>query len=176
MSHPQPPQRQPTDSETIRYARALNTTALVAVVACPLLALLPPRKLDAYTFGLTGTTLFSANWLVRERTGRSIWQHVGMGGDYRAYNHPMEGNSTVPPTEQANLYRELQSVTQEVQRTKKEDRPSVSDAVQSQREAWKLQQQREIQEEVEEGKSFADMITDQIWEVWNWGKKSDDDE
>ncbi|KAK5167524.1 uncharacterized protein LTR77_007223 [Saxophila tyrrhenica] len=176
MSHPQSPQRQPTDNETIRYAKALHNTALVALVACPILALLPPRKLDAYTFGLGGTTIFSANWLVRERTGRSIWQHVGIGADHRAYNQSMEGNSSISPTEQANLYRELHHATQEMERTGRQEKASVTEQVQNQREAWKAQQQKEVQEEMEEGKSFADMITDQIWEVWNWGKKKDEDE
>ncbi|KAK3047963.1 hypothetical protein LTR09_010637 [Extremus antarcticus] len=175
MSHPQPPQRQPTDNETIRYAKALDNTALVAVIACPLLALLPPRKFDAYTFGLAGTTLFSANWIVRGRTGRSILQHIGVGADQRVYNQSME-NGSIPPIEQARLQRERHNVGQEVQRMKKEERTGVTEAVQSQREAWKVQQQREVREDLEEGKTLFDMMTDQIWDVWNWGRKRDDDD
>jgi hypothetical protein len=44
------------------------------------------------------------------------------------------------------------------------------------REEWKAERQHEIQEELEEGKGFGDMIMDQIWEVWNWGKPKQDDD
>ena len=40
----------------------------------------------------------------------------------------------------------------------------------------RARQQKEIQEELEEGKGLGDMIMDQIWEVWHWRKKGDDDE
>jgi hypothetical protein len=174
MSHPQPPQRQPTPNETERYARTLHNTALAAVIVCPIIALLPPRKLDIYTFTLGGTTVFSANWLVRERSGQSIWQHVGFGPrpSLKASNESLG----VSPTEQANLQREINHASQELQRINKEEKPSVTEQVQSQRQTWKKQQQKEIEEDVEEGKSIADVITGQIWNVWNWGKKDDDDD
>lgn len=46
----------------------------------------------------------------------------------------------------------------------------------SQREAWKIQREKEIKEDVEEGKGFGDMIMDQIWEVWNQGKVEEEDD
>lgn len=42
--------------------------------------------------------------------------------------------------------------------------------------SWKARRQREIKKDVEEGKGFGDMITDQIWEVWNQGKKKENDD
>jgi hypothetical protein len=174
MSHPQPPQRQPTLDEYERYVRTLHNTALAAVIVCPIIALLPPRKLDVYTFTLGGTTIFSANWLVREHSGRNIWQHVGI-----ASQQPLSAsdeNSTVPPKEQVNSQREIHHASQDLHRAKKDGKPSVTEQVQSQRQAWKEQQQKEIEEDVEEGKSIADVITGQIWNVWNWGKKDDDDD
>lgn len=171
MSHPQPPQRQPTPNETERYVKTLHNTALFALVACPVLILIPPRKLDFYTFGLVGGTLYSANFLIREQTGRSIWQHVSQS---RQQHVPMS-YSTAPPTEQANLQRELQTAEKELQRVRQE-KESVASQVQSQRDAWKAQREAEIKEDVEEGKGFGDMIVDQIWEVWNWGKPSDDED
>ena len=48
--------------------------------------------------------------------------------------------------------------------------------IKNQRETWKIEREKEIQEDLEEGKGFGDMIMDQIWEVWNWGKTKDDDD
>jgi hypothetical protein len=137
--------------------------------------LLPPRKFDVYTFGLAGTTVFSANWLVREQTGRSVWQHLGIGGSPNPFNASTE-STTVPPTEQANLQRELTNARQEMQRVDMPEKPSITEQIQSQREAWKMQQQKEIQEDIEEGKGLGEMITDRIYEVWNWRKRRDDDD
>lgn len=52
----------------------------------------------------------------------------------------------------------------------------MTEQVQSQRDVWKAQREKEIKEDVEGGKGFGDMIIDQIWEVWNWGKRADDDD
>lgn len=169
MSHPQPPQRQPTLSETERYAKAVHTTALVILVACPVLILLPPRKLDFYTFGLCGATVYSANYLVRERTGRSIWQLAI--ADRRRVEGPLR------PKVDVGVGR----IEQAMREQKTEERiaggiGTVSEQVASQRDAWKVQREKEIKEDVEEGKGFGDMIVDQIWEVWNWGRKRDDDD
>ncbi|KAK5115873.1 hypothetical protein LTR85_009467 [Meristemomyces frigidus] len=173
MSHPQPPQRQPTPTDTKQYARTIHNVALLAVVACPVLALIPPRKLDIYTIGLVGTTAYSGDYLVRERSGRSIWQHVR--GASRTLEEP---RTAVPPTEQANLSRELQYAKQEMQRLRPESKSVTEElqATQSQRDAWKAQREKEIQDDLDVGKGFGEMITDQIWEVWNWGKKSDDED
>lgn len=184
MSHPQPPQRQPTDKEVINYARTLHNTALVAVVACPLLALLPPRKLDFYTFGLGGATIFSANWLIRERTGRSAWQHLGFNGRQPLSSH-QSGSDGSDSTIMARVSTSsgLQESLEDAQRLRNHTQQStpsspssVTDEVRSAREAWKARQQKEIQEEIEEGKGLGDMIMDQIWEVWHWRRKTEDDE
>lgn len=172
MSHPQPPQRQPTTTETNQYVKALHNTALVAVFACPVLALLPPRKLDFYTFGLGGATIFSANFLLRERTGRSIWQHIRPL--QQGHDLPQE-SSIVSATERANLNMELQQTSAELRRIK-DDGGSVAQQVRSQRDAWKAQREKEIRDDLEEGKGYQDMILDQIWEVWNWGKPKDEDD
>ncbi|KAM3422921.1 hypothetical protein BST61_g404 [Cercospora zeina] len=126
------PQATPPDIE--KYRRTVHNVALAALVTCPILALLPPRKLDIYTIGLIATTGYSANYLPE----------------------PFPA-SRVP-----------QSVVGEMQ---KEGR--VGHDYES---GWKAQRQKEIKEDVEEGKDFSDMIIDQIWEVWNQGKGKKEDE
>ncbi|KAK3111685.1 hypothetical protein LTR53_012817 [Teratosphaeriaceae sp. CCFEE 6253] len=175
MPHPQPPQRQPTPSETDRYVRTIHNVALGSLIACPILALIPPRKLDFFTFGLIGTTAYSANYLTREGTGRSIWQHVG---DRRAAPSNTVSSSEVSPTEQANLKRELQHAKEEMHRLHLEHKLPADEgqAAQSARDAWKAQREKEFQDDLDVGKGFGEMITDQIWEVWNWRKKTDDED
>lgn len=112
MSHPQS-QRQPNATETDRYANALRITALAGLVVCPAIALLPPRKLDFYTVGLITATGWSANVLIRDRTGRSIYQHITPA---RAREPIAHQHSSVSQTEQSNLHRELNSASSELQR------------------------------------------------------------
>lgn len=171
MSHPSTLPHHPTPPETERYVKTIRYVAIGTCVACPIIALLPPRKLDIFTIGLIGTTAYSANYLYRERTGRAIWQRI---------TEPAEAaeSSAISSTEQANLSRELQNARQEMQRLRS-DAPSVTEelkATQSQREAWKLQRQQEIQDNLDVGKTFWEMMTDQVWEVWNGAKKEDDDD
>ena len=74
------------------------------------------------------------------------------------------------------MNRELIHDGQEMRRLSKDEAPSVTEQVQSQRDVWKVEREKEIKEDIEEGKGFGDMIIDQIWEVWNWGKTDDDDD
>lgn len=174
MSHPQPSQREPTRDETQKYIKVLHNTAIFALVACPVLALLPPRKFDAYTFGLGGATLFSANYVIREQTGRSAWQHITGRSPQLVMHAPMQ-SSGMPAAEQQDLRQELWYADQDMKRLQAERLPSVTEQMQSQRDVWKAEREKEIKEDIEEGKGFGDMIMDQIWEVWNWGKTNDDE-
>lgn len=169
MSHPQPPQRQPTPNETENYVRAVHYAAIGVVIACPILALLPPRKLDFYTIGLLTTTGYCSNYLLREQTGRSIWQHVTLPS-----TNVVRSSSVIPAEERANLNRELQHGRQEMQRVKQEGKGVMEEL--SGRDAWKKKLEEEIKEEVAAGKGYWDVMYDQIYEVWNWSKRKDDDE
>jgi hypothetical protein len=44
------------------------------------------------------------------------------------------------------------------------------------KEGWKERRLEEERKALEEGKSYMDIIYEQIWEVWNWDKKKGDDE
>lgn len=152
MSDPSATPTQPPPPNIEKYRKTVHNVALAALVTCPVLALLPPRKFDIYTIGLVATTGYSANYLVRERSGRSIWQ--------MATRQPAQFQ--VQRTEEAPL-----SVVGELQ---KEARAGTYES------GWKAERQKEIKEDVEEGKDFSDMIIDQIWEVWNQGKKKSDED
>lgn len=174
MSHPQAPQRQTTANETQRYAKAVHNVALLAIVACPLLALLPPRKFDVYTIALIGTTGYSANYLSRERGGPPIWQYVAG----RSASSVESETPVHTLLEKADLRREIQHWKGEEQPSQPEQSSILHEvqATKTSRDAWKVQRDKEIKEGLDEGKGFGDMIMDQIWEVWNWGKNKEDDD
>jgi hypothetical protein len=170
MSHPQEPQRQPTQAETVNYAKTLRNTALVTAVACPILALLPPRKLDFFTAGLGITTVYSTNYLVRDYTGRSIQQHI------TGYRPP------IIPREHLQADEAHTQAADAVRLERQEAlRASIAEQVEASRQAeaskqakWAQERNQEVQDALDVGKGFADIIIDQVYEVWNWGKKRDD--
>lgn len=76
---------------------------------------------------------------------------------------------------EAPVKAEQGSVVGEIQKEARGTNASVLEGA-SQREAWKIQREKEIKEDVEEGKGFGDMIMDQIWEVWSQGKVEEGDD
>ena len=42
-------------------------------------------------------------------------------------------------------------------------------------EGWKEQRMREEREALEEGRGYGSLIMEQIWEVWNWDKRRNED-
>jgi hypothetical protein len=144
---------------------------MVVAVACPLLMLLPPRKLDFFTAGLGITTVYSTNYLVRDSTGRSIQQHLT---GYRPPVVPRENMQTDEARTQASDAIRLER--QEALMASKE-RASIAEQVEASKQAkWAQERNQEVQDALDVGKGFGDIIIDQVYEVWNWGKKRDDDD
>ncbi|KAJ9618983.1 hypothetical protein H2203_008799 [Taxawa tesnikishii (nom. ined.)] len=181
MSHPQPPTRQPTETETNQYRKVVHNVAIGVVVTCPILALLPPRKFDTYTIGLLGLTLFSANHLYREQSGKSILQTIRPSNLLKA-----SAGAENLPTERAREFQRQLKEQREAQ-LRQEGRPVPPLAEEKQgvleqvwmgkeKEGWQVKREKEVQEAMAQGKGYGDIIMDQIWEVWNWGKKSDEPE
>jgi hypothetical protein len=174
MSQPQAPLPQPTPSETARYAKLLHNTALFTAIACPLIAILPPRRLNPLTLGLAGTSVYSTNFLLRESTGRSILQHLS-------------GDRKPVLTHQSTQQSEMQSLPSEAIREQTQDaslrpnelaRPGVTEEVKASKDTkdWVAERDQDVQDALDVGKGFGDMIMDQIYEVVNWGKKRDDED
>lgn len=44
------------------------------------------------------------------------------------------------------------------------------------KEGWKERRLQEEREALEEGRGYGSLIMEQIWEVWNWGKKREGEE
>lgn len=183
MSHPQPPTRQPTLSETEKYGRAVHAACIASVVIAPILALLPPRKIDLYTLSLGVLTTYSANRLYREsHSGRSFWDREPVPPAERA-GALLKAKASELPTDRAREFqRQYQArIDAEAKSNGKvmtdEEKERASRTIlektwygSESEHDWKAKREKEVQEKLAEGKGYADIITDQIWEVWNWGR------
>jgi hypothetical protein len=135
---------------TDSYHKFVHTTSLAMLVVAPVLIALPPRKLDFYTFTLGGIFAISGNQLLRERNGVGI---LGL----------LPGKSAAAGIVAASQGRILEEPI-------KMD-AKVKQVMREGKEGWKGKRLREEQEKIDQGEGYGAMITDQIWDVWNWGEK-----
>ncbi|CAL3969066.1 unnamed protein product [Diplocarpon coronariae] len=67
----------PSSSTTTSRDALIHNLALGALIVCPIIILIPPRKLDFYTVVLSAGFFAGSNELVREYTGASIASRFG---------------------------------------------------------------------------------------------------
>ena len=156
MSNPHQDSKMAADAD--KYIRTMHNVALACVITCPLVMLLPPRKLGFSTIMLGGMTAYSANHLVHERTGKSLLQTI------------------TPEFRQPGQQVQIWSVQEKERQGAVSEGIAKSVAAQDRPDAWKNKRDEEVQEALDEGKGIGDMIYDQIWEVVNWGKKTEGDD
>ncbi|KAI5201700.1 hypothetical protein E4T42_04288 [Aureobasidium subglaciale] len=177
MSHPQEPTRQPTVDETERYKVTLHRAAIACLFVCPALAALPPRKLDFYTISLIGMTGFSGNYLYRESQGQSIWKVIGGS---KAEDMRPKGDTSLP-TDKAREFQRQMKLQREARtagdnnalEATQGDKQNILEQVyygKEKPEGWRERRAQEDQKALAEGKGLSDIILDQIWDVWTWGK------
>lgn len=150
-----------TTPSNAQYVRFKHLASLTFLVTAPILIALPPRKLDVYTIALGTGFVLSANHLTVERTNRSILANV----------FP----SALPtPTAQAIAASNARAREMEGQR-EKQGLNNIAERVWmgGEKEGWKERRLREERERLAEGEGYGDMIKDQIWEVWNWGRRDE---
>ncbi|KAF1927582.1 uncharacterized protein M421DRAFT_421424 [Didymella exigua CBS 183.55] len=163
------PEQRLTQENAQRYTRILRNVAIGGVVICPIIMLMPPRKLDLYTFSLGLGFYLSADHLCESYYGRGL---VTQLSPFRA--------AADLPTERA---REVQA---KIREAREEERRKLGTKEQGEgvltkiwmggeSEGWKERRLEEEKKAIEEGKSFSDMIFEQIWDVWNWDKKGKGD-
>ncbi|EUC33266.1 hypothetical protein COCVIDRAFT_84508 [Bipolaris victoriae FI3] len=166
---PIPPEQRLALEQQQRYERIVRNLAIGGLVVCPIIALLPPRKLDLYTFSLGIGFYLSADHLITLRTGRGLVQNLS----------PMRAMEL--PTDRA---RETQRILQE---EREKGRKALERKEGQQKgvlgklwmgdedEGWKEKRLEEERKALEEGKGYGDLIMEQIWDVWNWDKKKGKD-
>jgi hypothetical protein len=161
---PQTPQPGPLlTKEQEQYRILTRNLSIGLLVICPVIALIPPRRLNFYTFGLIGMTVVSANHLIKDRTGRSIIQRLGS----------VKGDGL--PTEKARLFQKQMQEKKE-QAGKGPERGVLEKVwMGGEGENWKEKRLKEEQEALDRGEGYGSLIMDQISEVWNGGKKKGGD-
>ncbi|KAL7272756.1 hypothetical protein RUND412_004425 [Rhizina undulata] len=139
--NPAPPVPAPSAQELIsqqkQYADLRYKFALGMLFVAPALMLVPPRKIDVYTFGL-GTAWVYCLSEVSSSHGKDIWRAFK-----RTPDHSLHGASAGTATGPG--YPNEKTV----------------DA------SWRGEKiAREYREKENEGKSISDLIMEQIWDVW----------
>lgn len=178
--------------------RIIHNVALGAMIVCPVIMLLPPRKVDFYTFGLVVATAWGANQVVQDRTGRSIYDNASRKmGASMGFRLPEEAEKTkerlrVEKAERALRYemslggkgfddeggeerksRVLELVRIEKEREEREKYlPGSVKGVWLGKESedWKKKRDERERRVLEEGKGYGWLIWDQVKEVYNGGK------
>lgn len=157
-----------------RNSRIIRNVAIGGVVLCPIIMLMPPRKLDLYTFSLGLGFYLSADHLCETYYGRGL---VTQLSPFRAVaDLPTERAREV----QRKLAEEREKERRKLGKSGDEGDKSVLHKIWmgGETEGWKERRLEEERQALEEGKSYTDMIFEQIWDVWNWdkkGKKEDDE-
>lgn len=190
---PQVPAIQLTPEEAYRqkqYKAALHYTSLGSLILCPVLIALPPRT-ALRTSVLFGCASVGANYLAYEYSGASLWQRAR----YRFVTtvNGMADTNSLPTKAQGVQERIRQEKLAREKLVGKMGDTSigvgagvnampVAAAIDSmkeekaeQKEAWKVERDEREKEALEDGRGYWGLITEQIWDVWSWGKKEVED-
>lgn len=148
-------QRMATD-----FNNFLNTASLVTLFVAPALILLPPRKLDFYTFSLAGAWVSCASY-------RNTFS------DYMPFQQ--RRRLRVEAQEQRRLLEERELVVpQDKRKGSLLEEKAKEIWMGGEKDGWKERRLAEEQEKIDQGEGYASMIMDQIWDVWNQGKTGDE--
>ncbi|QDS76016.1 hypothetical protein FKW77_004897 [Venturia effusa] len=165
MTEPTPPPTPPSLAEqrAQQYASAKRNLAIGLCIACPVIALLPPRKLDLYTLALGGIWIASANHVSGIRSGRTIFQRL---------------SEPAPQSGPSERYQEMQRQLRERGIRGREKEKGVVEKIWmgDQGEDWKARRAEREKEVLQSGEGYGTLIMDQIKEVWTGKKKAEDGE
>ena len=160
----------------------LHNGSLVMLVAVPVLIAIPPRKLDLYTFSLTGAWIASFNHQVKERTGAGmLYQLPGVRpprtlgeqvrGQVEEGHRLLDDDSTTSTNIQETLQKHgLARNSPEKGSLNETARQAWQEDSRQKPKDWKQERLAMEQQKLDEGEGYWDMIVDQIWDVWTWGQ------
>ncbi|KAH9223033.1 hypothetical protein DL95DRAFT_124723 [Leptodontidium sp. 2 PMI_412] len=174
----------PNSRETLYHNIALG-----ALIVCPIIILIPPRKLDFYTVALTAGFFAGGNHLASHYTGASIAQRFGSRMESMS-NHdlPPKAMETQRRLKEERERRDAGISTNSTSNVNAPDDKSVVAAVRRKNTEekqrgllekvwmgnegadWKAKRDQKEKEALDEGRGYGGLIMDQIWEVWSWGK------
>lgn len=163
------------------YGKTLHILSWSCLILCPILIALPPRKLDLFTSCLGLGTVLSANKIHRDRYGTGILARINNPLSLQPINSASLTTNTSNvgetsfvsggslPTERAKEFQARFKAERELQDQGREEGAlgKIWYGDENPRD-WKEKREKELHEKFEQGKGIADVIMDQIWEVWNW--------
>ncbi|KAL2047841.1 hypothetical protein ABVK25_011296 [Lepraria finkii] len=152
----------------------LRPIFLTLLLACPLLALLPPRKLDLYTLSLSGAWVYSAEELAfgqarRQRTGNT--GVMGILGKAQVDEASGAREERLSPGDRGGEGKGEEDIEGLKGMAKKiwmgDERPG-----------WQKRRLEKEKDELEAGKGYGDIIMKQIREVFPGfgGRRKEDGE
>ncbi|KAL2075098.1 hypothetical protein VTL71DRAFT_40 [Oculimacula yallundae] len=166
-----------------------RNVALGAVIVCPIIILIPPRKVDFYTVALTAGFFAGGNHLAAHYTGASIAQRFGSRlssfGNHELSPKAMESQRRLKEEKErrtagfGNIVAKGQGevgekgVLAELRNKEEQDRQrGLLEKVWMGDEGpdWKAKRDQREKEALEDGRGYAGLIMDQFREVWTWGK------
>ena len=188
-----------TTPEAIEQQKKIvHYTSLAAVIVSPILIALPPRKFDKYTIAALVSMGLGANQLVREQTGWSIMQRISFEAKrisameesmpsaraeeiralLRAEKAAKEANSARGMPASVTTSEEIRAFVQKEREERKAkgmdtsvlDKLMEKEMSESRKSEWKRQRDEKERKALEEGKSYGDLIMEQLWDVVSWGK------
>ncbi|KAI8943192.1 hypothetical protein NX059_001221 [Plenodomus lindquistii] len=173
---PLTPEQRLAAEQAAKYDRLTRNLAIGGVILCPIIILLPPRKLDLYTFSLGVGFYLSADHLSTLRTGRGLVQNLSW--------NPLDVTDAMPTERAREVQRALKEQREKSRQSlerKEGEGKSATGMLEKlwmgdEKEGWRERRLEEERKALEEGKSYTDMILEQIWDVWNWDKKKGGDD
>lgn len=160
----------------------LHNAALAGAVLCPIIMLMPPRRLD-WRFAILGAGFsMSTSQLAYDYTGRSIHQRIGDRVSAAFSSDLPEAAKETQRRLREERMRKLGLSEEEMRRQELEKR-GIAQRLwygAEDKEEWQKKRHDEHQKALEEGKALSDIIIEQVKEVLPGGKssaeKKDDDE
>lgn len=178
MSSSEPPSEETIAQRQADYLRFKHYAAITFLFAGPILIALPPRKLDHLTVIQFSAFCMSANYLVRERTGKGFFGHIAS---------PLSASTQELPSERAQAIQTQLRAARDAQirdgnvvgdeleklQTRQNQEKGFAERIWMGNETagWKERRIQEEQKALAEGKGYGDLITEYIRDVWPWGEK-----
>ncbi|KAK6219665.1 hypothetical protein QIS74_05167 [Colletotrichum tabaci] len=152
----------------------VHNTAIAASIICPLIMLIPPRRIDWRFFMLTTGFSASTNQLAYDWTGQSIYQRV-QSRFARMFPTalPEQAQRTKQLLREERMRRE--GLTEEQMRAIEYKKRNLAQRLWygSEPEDWDAKRGAEHAKALAEGKGLGDLIVEQVSEVWSSAKKEE---
>ncbi|KAL2827861.1 hypothetical protein BJY01DRAFT_228885 [Aspergillus pseudoustus] len=160
------------------FQRFKKYAAMGFLVISPILIAIPPRRLDHFTVLHISAFAVSANYITRERTGRSIMERIIPQSNGLNVLNELPSERAREIQERLRAAREARireegiekEELEKVKARQRQEKGVLERVWMGNEEAgWKERRLLEEQKALDEGKGYGDMIKEHIWEVWNWG-------